>query len=154
MHACTHVRIYISRVSIALYIILCERRHVFPVCVKLCGVVSRKGGNIGEISAYTNSHRVDLHTYRWFDSPSLAPTTHTYTHLHIHLHIGTCAISWATSWTMRWTMHSFSSECPIWRFMRRSIRALNILLFASRVSIYCTYKFCNESISFFFFRLQ
>lgn len=45
-------------------------------------------GNIGEISAYTNSHRVDLHTYRWFDSPdsSLAPTTHT----HIHTYRDMC----------------------------------------------------------------
>lgn len=91
MHACTHVRMYISRVSIALCIILCERRHVFPVCVKLCGVVSQKGGNIGEISAYTNSRRVDLHTYRWFDSPNSSLAPHTYTH--VRLHIGTRAIS-------------------------------------------------------------
>lgn len=49
---------------------LCEQRHVFPLVRQPCGAISRirERGNIGAISAYTNSHRVDLHTYRRFGS--------------------------------------------------------------------------------------
>lgn len=63
-------------------------RHVFPEAPAAIPGVSRlppsphptqprKAGNIGAISAYTNSHRVDLHTYRRFGSAA-------WLELHVH----------------------------------------------------------------------
>lgn len=148
MYACTHSRtdICISRVSIALCVILCERRHVFPVCVKLCGVESRKG----RISArYRRTQILIESTCIHIDGLAAPIPAWLQRHTHTHIYIGTYAISWAISWTMRWTMHSLSSESPIWKFMRRPTRALNTLLFATRISIHCIYKLVCERIFLF-----
>jgi len=116
------------------------------VCVKLCGVVSRKGG----ISAkYRRTQILIESTCIHIDGLTAPTPAWLQRHTHIYIHIGTCAISWATSWTMRWTMHSLSSECPIWRFMRRPTRALNILL-SRRVFRYVVHISWFATSIFFF----
>lgn len=96
------VPICISRVLIALCVILCdvcEHRGVFPVCVKLCGFVSiSERENIGAISAYTQI--LDLHTYRRF---GMAPTVNT----HIHTYRNVCNL---LSDDLDDAMHSLSSQ--------------------------------------------